>query len=127
MSLASSLTLNTLVFAKSWSDKDSGVLYQEFSRGATLPTKLLIRNQDAVDSVTKLPCTRTSTRFEYHEALSDGTIVPTITSTHTVSALKASVVTTAHILAVVDLNVALIQEDDSGLDLSEEIFVNKEQ
>jgi hypothetical protein len=127
MSLAASLTLNTLVFTKAWSDKDSGVLFEERSRGAMLPTKLLIRTQDAIDSATKLPASRTSSRFEYHEALADGTIVPTITATLTVSALKQAVVTTAHILAVVDLHVALMQEDDSGLDLAEEIYVNKEQ
>jgi hypothetical protein len=36
-------------------------------------------------------------------------------------------ITSADVLAAVERIAQLIQEDDSGLDLADEIFVNKEQ
>jgi hypothetical protein len=121
-----SLTLSTLVFGQQYSDK-SGSLRQEVSRGVNLPTRLLIRHQDVIDSATKLPAVRSSIRTEYAQALTAGGIANGVTATLTVQALKDTAVTSAIILAVVELLAQLIQEDDSGLDLADEIFVNKEQ
>jgi hypothetical protein len=121
-----SLTLSTLVFNQLYSDK-TGSLRQEVSRGVNLPTRLLIRHQDVIDSATKLPAVRSSIRVEYAQALAAGGIANGATATLTVQALKDTNVTGAIILAVVEFVSQLIQEDDSGLDLADEIYVNKEQ
>jgi hypothetical protein len=124
--ITNALTLSTLVFNMLYSDK-TGSARQEVSRGVNIPTKLLVRHQDVVDSATKLPATRSSVRFEYHMALTGGAIAPAVTATLTVQSLKDPLVTGAIVDSTVELVAQLIQEDDSGLDLATEIFVEKQQ
>lgn len=119
------LTIDTLSFKTLYSDK-AGSVRREVSRGVTLPTELKIAHADYVDSATKLPGKRSLARFDRSIELSTGAIAPVsayIVVTHPTDAD----VTSADILAVVQHLISLLQEDDTGLDLMDEIFVNKEQ
>jgi hypothetical protein len=122
----SALTISTLTFTQAYSDK-SGSLRREVSRGVNLPELMYIKHQNYTDAATKRPGTQSALIFEYVMALADGTIVPAIRTTLKVQALVDANVTSALILANIERVVNTIQEDDTGLDLADEIFVNKEQ
>jgi hypothetical protein len=122
----SALTISTLTFTQAYSDK-SGSLRREVSRGVNLPELMYIKHQNYTDSATKRPGTQSALIFEYVKALADGTIVPAVRATLKVQALTDANVTSADVLAVIERVVNTIQEDDTGLDLADEIFVNKEQ
>jgi len=122
----SALTISTLTFTEAYSDK-SGSLRREVSRGVNLPELMYIKHQSYTDSATKRPGVQSALIFEYVKALADGTIVPAVRATLKVQALVDANVTSADVLAVVERVVNTIQEDDTGLDLADEIFVNKEQ
>lgn len=119
------LTIDTLTFNEIYSDK-TGSLRREVSRGPSLPTELKVAHTDIVDSATKLPGKRSVARFDRYVALSSGAIAP-VSAYVVVAHPTDSAVLGADILAVVQHLISLLQEDDSGLDLMDEIFVNKEQ
>lgn len=120
------LTVSTLAFNMQYSDK-TGSVRREVSRGANLPEVMMIKHQSYKDSLTGRPGTQSALIFEYHKALADGTIVPVARATLKVQSLVDANVTSAERLAVIERIVHTIQEDDSGLDLDDEIFVNLEQ
>jgi hypothetical protein len=86
-----------------------------------------IKHQKYTDSLTGLPGNQSALIFEYHKALSDGRIAPVARATLKVQSLQDGNVTSADVLAVIERIVNTIQEDDTGLDLADEIFVGKEQ
>jgi hypothetical protein len=80
---------------------------------------------DYVDSATKLPGVRSNVRLDRYIAGTSG-IIP-VTASLTVAVPSDALVTSADVLAAVERIAQIIQEDDSGLDLADEIFINKEQ
>jgi hypothetical protein len=120
------LTIDTLAFKLAFSDKD-GSERRETSRGANLPTVMSVKHQPYVDSATKLPGTRSLVRFDRHlDVDGEGTIAP-VSAYIVVAAPNSTGVTSSDILAVVQHLISVLQEDDSGLDLMDELFVNREQ
>lgn len=118
------LTLSSLTFNQSKSG-DSGSERREVSRGVNLPEILTIRHMDYVDSATKLPGVRSNVRLDRYIAGTQG-IIP-VTASLTVAVPSDALITSADVLAAVERISQIIQEDDSGLDLADEIFINKEQ
>jgi len=123
----SSLTVSALTFTQSYSDKLNGSLRREVSRGVNLPETMSIKHRSYIDSATKRPGVESVLIFERHLALADGTIVPAARAQLKVSSLTDTGVASSDVLAVIERIVNTIQEDDTGLDLADEIFVNKEQ
>jgi hypothetical protein len=121
-----SLTISTLTFTGAYSDK-SGSLRREVSRGLNLPELMEIKHQEYTDSVTKRRGNQSALIFTFVKALADGTIAPVARATLKVQSLIDSNVGSTEILAVLERVINTIQEDDTGLDLGNEIFVNKEQ
>jgi hypothetical protein len=120
------LTISTLTFAMGYSDK-TGSLRTEVSRGINLPEKMQVKHQTFTDSLTGLPGNQSALIFEYYKALADGRIAPVARATLKVQSLVDANVVSADILAVIERVVNTIQEDDTGLDLADEIFVSKQQ
>jgi hypothetical protein len=119
------LTIGALSYVQQYSEQ-SGSLRREVARGVNLPTTLKVAHQPYVDSATKKAGTRSVVRFDRYQALSDGTIAPVsayVVVTHPTDTL----VTGTEILACFENLIGMLQEDDTGLDLADEIFVNKEQ
>jgi hypothetical protein len=122
------LTLPTgsLVFSGQYSDK-SGSARRNIARGINLPEYMYIKHQKYVDSLTKVEGNQSVLIFEYHKALSDGRIVPVARATLKVQTLIDSNVGSSETQAVIQRVVDTIQEDDSGLNLADEIFVSQLQ
>jgi hypothetical protein len=120
------LTIDTLTFALQYSDKSDGSVRREVSRGVNLPTELKIAHSTYVDSATKLPGKRGVARFDRYIELSTGNVAP-VSAYIVVTHPNDADVTSTDILAVINHLVCLLQEDDTGLDLMDEIFVNKLQ
>lgn len=120
------LTISTLTFTQQYSDK-TGSLRREVSRGLNLPETMQVKHQTYIDSVTKRPGNQSALIFEYTKALADGTIAVVARATLKVQSLIDTAVSSTEIQAVLERIIGVIQEDDTGLDLDDEIFVNKEQ
>jgi hypothetical protein len=122
------LTLPTgsLVFSLQYSDK-TGSSRRNVTRGVNLPEYMLVKHQSYKDSLTGLPGNQSALIFEYHKALADGRIAAVCRATVKVQTLVDSNVGSAEVQAVLARVVDVLQEDDSGLDLGDEIFVNQEQ
>lgn len=120
------LTISTLTFTGAYSDK-SGSLRREISRGPSLPETMQIKHQGYTDTVTKRPGNQSVLIFEYTKALADGTIAVVARASLKVQSLVDTNVGSTEILAVLERVIGTIQEDDSGLDLGDNIFVNREQ
>jgi len=121
------LTVSTLAFNLIYSDQN-GSLRREISRGASLPTELLIKHQDYVDSTTKVAGKRTLVRLDYYMTMTDGVIRPV--SLYTVLARPTDPLVTAGIntaLEAMMVNLLHGTTNTSGLDLETEIFSNGEQ
>jgi predicted membrane-bound spermidine synthase len=124
----SNLTVNTLAFNLVYSDRVDGSLRREISRGASLPTELLIKHQNYVDSKTKVAGKRSVLRIDYYMALTGGVIAPV--SMYTVLAAPTDALVTAGItnaMSAMLVNVVHGTTNTNGLDLKDEIFANKEQ
>lgn len=119
------LTVGALSYVQRYSEK-SGSLRTEVARGPALPTTLKIAHSPYVDSATKLPGIRSVVRFDRFQALSTGVIAP-VSAYIVVTRPTDTAVTSTEILAAFQNLIDLLQEDDSGLDLADEIFVNGEQ
>jgi hypothetical protein len=121
------ITLDTLSFKLSFSDK-TGSERREVSRGVNLPEVLSIKHQSFTDSVTKRAGVRSLARIDRHLALADGTIVPAVSAYMVVTTLNDTGVATSDVQAACQRISSLISDEaTSGLDLKDEIFVNKEQ
>jgi len=123
----SNLTISTLTFTQQFSDKKDGSLRREVSRGMNLPELMYVKHQYVKDPATQLQKSQDVLIFEYVGALSDGTIAVLSRATLKVESLVDTAVTSAVVLANIERIVNTIQEDDTGLDLADEIFVNKQQ
>lgn len=120
------LTIDSLVFAERFRDK-TGSERRNSSAGANLPETMLVKHQTYTDSTTKRPGVQSVLIFEKTKALTDGTIAVVARATLKVQSLTDAAVGSTEILAVLSRIISTIQEDDSGLDLADEIFVNQEQ
>jgi hypothetical protein len=120
------LTVSALSFKQQYSDK-TGSMRREISRGVNLPETMQIKHQTYRDSATGRPGLQSALIFEYYKAVADGEILPVARATLKVQSLVDANVGSADILAVVERVVHTVQEDDTGLDYADEIFVNKEQ
>jgi hypothetical protein len=120
------LTISTLTFTQAYNDKVNGSERREISRGVNLPEIMRIRHGEYIDNKTKLPGVQSQVKFERHVALTDGRIAP-VEATLTVKVLSDANIGSADVLAVVERIAQVIQEDDTGLDLPDEIFVSKQQ
>jgi hypothetical protein len=121
------LTINSLSFNLVYSDKN-GSLRRETSRGATLPTELLIKHQDYVDTATKKPGKRTLVRLDYYMAMTDGVIRPV--SYYAVCTKPIDPLVTVSITNAIEAlltNLMHSSTNTSGLDLKDEILGNGEQ
>jgi hypothetical protein len=124
--MTSDITVDTLSFKLVYSDKNESVR-TEVSRGVNLPTKISIKHQDYVDSATKLPGKRSLLRADRYIQLTSEAVIAPVSAYVVVTAPNSASVTSTDILEVVQHLVSVLQEDDSGLDLMDEIFVNREQ
>lgn len=120
------LTISGLAFNQSYSDR-TGSERREVSRGVNLPEIMSVRHMDIVDSKTKKSMKQSSLRVDRHVLSADGITIVAPRAVLTVTVPKDTAVTSADVLAVVERIVNIIQEDDTGLDLADEIFVNQEQ
>jgi hypothetical protein len=120
------LTISTLSFVQQYSDL-SGSLRREISRGMNLQERMAIKHQKYTDTKTKRQGNQSALIFEFDKALADGTIVTVARATLKVQSLIDPNVGSTEVLAVLERVISTIQEDDSGLDLGDNIFVNQEQ
>lgn len=123
--MTSNLTIDTLAFNLVYSEQ-SGSLRREVSRGVNTPTELRISHREYFDSKRKLTIRSSTVQIDRHIELADGTI-GVVARKETVSYPVDTNVTSTDILAVVQHGVSLNQEDDTGLDQMDEVFVNREQ
>lgn len=126
MAITNDLTIDTLTFALAYSGQ-TGSERRETSRGVNLPEIMSIRHVPYVDAKLKKAGVQSSIRFERYLLSSDGVTIAPVSATLTVRALTDTGVTSADVLAVVQRVATTIQEDDSGLDLPDEIFVSRLQ
>jgi hypothetical protein len=119
------LTISTLSFALSFTGKD-GSERREVSRGVNLPEVMSVKHQPYVDSKTKVPGVRSVLRFDRYHELSSGIIAP-VSAYLVVTTPGDTGIVSADVLAVIERIVNTIQEDDTGLDLADEIFVSRQQ
>jgi len=121
------ITLNTLSF-KQTANSETGSIRREISRGVNLPEVLTIRHQDYTDKSTNTPGVRSNIRLDRYVAKVSGEIVPVSISVTVAVPTDAGVVS-ADITGVVDRIVNLLHgtTNTSGLDLKDEILVNREQ
>jgi hypothetical protein len=121
------ITVAGLAFKLVYSDK-TGSLRRETSRGASLPTEILIKHQPYIDSSTKRPGIRSNVRVDYYMAMTDGIIAPV--SHYSVTAKPSDpLVTQAVVTNLEDIMTNLLHgtSNASGLALSDEILANGEQ
>jgi hypothetical protein len=83
-----SLTFNSVVFAKSF-DEDGGAVRTSKARGINTPDKLIIKTQDYVDSVTKVPGRRYTGRVDRYDI--DANLQQIISSAYFVIAVPKTV------------------------------------
>lgn len=81
------LTFNTIVFKKSFDEK-GGSERQSVARGVNTPDNLIIKSQEYVDSVTKVPGTRFTGRVDRHDL--DAALQEIITSCYFVMAVPST-------------------------------------
>lgn len=126
------VTLKSKVYKLLYSDK-AGSERKSITDGATLPHKLRIAHSDATDSATKLPIQRSLVRVDMTH-LDTGGVNPSpvpvsayIVVQHGTGLYQPS---TASVELAVDTLIQALTgtgADASALDLTDEIFVNKEQ
>lgn len=129
MSIANSLTIDSLVFDLQASDISGGSVRNETSRGATLPETLTIKHSKTVDSATKRKVSRSITKLERTIACAEGGVMPV--SAHIVVQYPVdSVVPSAEITTVIDHLVTILRtasQGTGGLELASDIFVKRLQ
>jgi hypothetical protein len=123
------ITLGGLTFVNVSNDADKS-LFRETSRGATLPTEIVIRNVEITESKTKRPAHQTSVTVNRYEAATDGEIIPVVAAAFTVRTIQDAVVVSGDILNPVELIIALLTgtaADAAALDKRSAIFVTHDQ
>jgi len=124
------ITVGALAFKSQYSDK-TGSKRIEVSRGVNLPTTLTINHQVTTNSSTKKLERRSVVRFDRTQVLDTTTGETGVVSAYIVVVVpQGATVASSDIIgagAPVQSLIDLLQEDDSGLDLMDEIFVNQEQ
>lgn len=120
------LTISTLSFNQQYSDL-TGSLRREISRGMNLQERMFVKHQTYTDSKTKILGNQSALIFEYDKALASGLIATVARATLKVQSLIDPNVSSTEVLAVLERVINTIQEDDTGLDLGDNIFVNREQ
>lgn len=122
------LTINSLAFNLAFSDQN-GSERRETSRGVNLPEILTIKSQKYTDSVTKLAGIRTVARVDRYVSDPVAGIVPGLEAHIVVSVPTLASVGTSDVQAVVTRLLTLLAGTTvaGGLDLKDEIFVNREQ
>jgi len=121
------ITVSGLAFKLIYSDKD-GSLRREISRGASLPTEILIQHRDYTDTRTKVLSKSTTVRIDYHMVMTDGVVRPV--SLQTVLRRPDDVLVTAGIITAIEamlVNLLHGTSNTSGLDLEGEILSVREQ
>jgi hypothetical protein len=122
----SNLSIDTLSFKLAYSDK-TGSLRTEVSRGVNLPETLQIRHTPYAATPTQSAGVNSQVRFErVVESAVEGSL-SSVVATLTVRVPSDAGIESTDVTNVIQRLVTLLQEDDSGLDLADEIFVNKEQ
>jgi hypothetical protein len=121
------ITVSTLSFKTIYSDQ-SGSLRRETSRGASLPTEILIKHQDYIDSRTKVPGKSTLVAVDYYMTMTDGVIRPVRLQT-VLRRPEDPLVTQAIISSIEAMLVNLLHgtTNTNGLGLEDEILSNREQ
>jgi hypothetical protein len=121
------ITVSTKSFKWIYSN-ETGSLRRETSRGANLPTEILIKHQPYVDSKTKKSGRRTLVRIDYYMTMTDGKVEPV--SYYCVLARPTDPLVTGAIIQALQAfmtNLLHGTTNTDGLDLQEEILVNGEQ
>lgn len=121
------LTISGLAFKLGFSDKNDGSQRVEISRGVNLPEVMTVKHQIVTDSATKLKTRRSVLRFDRHMVAANGSSIIPVSAYLVVSVPQDTGIASSDVLAVVERIVNTIQEDDTGLDLADEIFVSQEQ
>lgn len=122
----SNLTLSTLSFNSVYSDA-AGSVRRDVSRGINLAQDMIIKHREVPGPKGASHQVRQSlVEFDRQQLLSTGVYAPVKVKLTVETPIDADVAG-SDVLAAVELVAQLIQEDDSGLDLAEEIFVNREQ
>lgn len=125
--MTSDITVSTLAFKLIYSDK-TGSLRRETSRGASLPTEILIKHSEYVDSSTKQAGHRTLVRVDYYMTMTDGVIRPV--SLYAVLARPDDPLVTQTIISSIEamlVNLLHGTTNTNGLGLEDEILSNREQ
>lgn len=123
------ITLGGLSFVNVSNDADKSV-FRETSRGATLPTEIIIRHSAITESRTKRPAHQAAVTVNRYDALTDGTIAIVESTTMTSRVLQDPSVSDAEILQGVELLVALMtgtSADAAALNKRSAIFVTHDQ
>lgn len=120
------LTIDTLSFNQAFTGKD-GSERREVSRGVNLPEVMSIRHNTTTEKKTGKVTVQSQLRFDRYLLSADGVTIIPVRAVLTVYVPQDTGVTSSDVLAVVQRIVSTVQEDDSGLDLADEIFVNREQ
>jgi hypothetical protein len=123
------ITLGGLAFVNVVSD-EAGSKFRETSRGASMPTEIIIKHSQVVDSRTKRPATQSAVTVNRYDALADGSIAIVETAYMVVRTVLDSTVSDAEILLGVELLVALLTgtgADANALNKRSAIFVTRDQ
>jgi hypothetical protein len=88
---------------------------------------MTIRHQDIVDSTTKLPSKRSVLRLDRYMSLATEAVIAPVSAYIVVQTPKSASIASSDVLAAIQRLITVLQEDDSGLDLMDEIFTNYEQ
>jgi len=121
----SNLTISTLAFNLSFSDK-AGSERREVSRGVNLPEIMSIKSQAYIDSATKIAGRRTVLRFDRYVTGADSKPLA-VTAYLVVAVPQDTGVVSADITAVVARILGVLDNTSPNLDLGTNIFVNQEQ
>jgi len=122
------LTINSKAFTWRYSDPTTGSLRECIAAGLNIPEKMRVLHQDYTDSKTNRPARRDTLIFTRAKALADGSIAPeAVRLTMKVEYLVDANIVDTDINTIGENLVGTIQEDDSGLNLMTNIFVNREQ
>jgi hypothetical protein len=120
------LTLSTdKVFDLQYST-EAGSLRREISRGINLPQELRIKHRTVTDTKTGLKSQQDLMQFDRIMLLSSGLYAP-VRVKLTVESPVDSGVASADVLATVEFVAQMIQEDDGGVNLADDMFVKKLQ
>jgi hypothetical protein len=103
-----SLTYNSVVHDLSYKDKAES-LRQSSARGINTPDRMYVRSQPYTDSVTKVPGTRYTVRFDRHDL--DGNNAKIVSSAYAVFLVPETVTTAQYDVIVATFKAAIANAD----------------